>query len=39
MRKIVAENVAAIAVLPNKITIKLSEDVPTEVLKTPEPEV
>ncbi|XP_058803408.1 extended synaptotagmin-2 isoform X2 [Phymastichus coffea] len=38
MRKIVAENVAAIAVLPNKITIQLSEEIPTEVLKTPEPE-
>ena len=30
---------AAIAVLPNKYSISLSEEVPAETLKTPEPEV
>ncbi|XP_029662541.1 extended synaptotagmin-2 isoform X2 [Formica exsecta] len=38
LRKTIIEQVAAIAVLPNKIIIPLSEEVPMESLKMPEPE-
>ncbi|XP_072755083.1 extended synaptotagmin-2 isoform X1 [Anoplolepis gracilipes] len=38
LRKTIVEQVAAIAVLPNKIIIPLSEEVPMESLKMPEPE-
>ncbi|XP_044595358.1 extended synaptotagmin-2 isoform X1 [Cotesia glomerata] len=38
LRKVIKEQVSAIAVLPNKIIVPLSEDVPAEVLKMPEPE-
>ncbi|XP_011502857.1 PREDICTED: extended synaptotagmin-1 isoform X2 [Ceratosolen solmsi marchali] len=38
LRKIITEQIAAIAVLPNKFSMPLSEDVPAQVLKTPEPE-
>ncbi|XP_034947914.1 extended synaptotagmin-3 isoform X2 [Chelonus insularis] len=38
LRKVVREQIAAIAVLPNKIVIPLSAEIPAEILKTPEPE-
>ncbi|XP_011689856.1 PREDICTED: extended synaptotagmin-2 isoform X1 [Wasmannia auropunctata] len=38
LRKTIVEQIAAIAVLPNKIIIPLSEEVPMESLKIPEPE-
>ncbi|XP_043475067.1 extended synaptotagmin-1 isoform X2 [Leptopilina heterotoma] len=38
LRKIITQQVAARLVLPNKIIIPLSEDIPSEVLKMPEPE-
>ncbi|XP_050444706.1 extended synaptotagmin-2 isoform X2 [Cataglyphis hispanica] len=38
LRKTIVEQVAAIVVLPNKIIIPLSEEVPMESLKMPEPE-
>ncbi|XP_066603635.1 extended synaptotagmin-2 isoform X2 [Prorops nasuta] len=38
LRRIIVEQIAAKAVLPNKIVIPLSEDIPAEVLKIPEPE-
>lgn len=39
LRKIIVEQIAAFVVLPNKIVIPLSESVPVESLKAPEPEV
>lgn len=39
LRKVIREQVAAIMVLPNKLVIPLSAEVPAEVLKMPEPEV
>jgi len=39
LRKTIIEQIAAIVVLPNKIIIPLSEEVPMESLKIPEPEV
>lgn len=39
LRKTIVEQIAAIVVLPNKIIIPLSEEVPMESLKIPEPEV
>ncbi|XP_067208143.1 extended synaptotagmin-2 isoform X2 [Linepithema humile] len=38
LRKTIVEQIAAIVVLPNKIIIPLSEEVPMESLKMPEPE-
>ncbi|XP_032679722.1 extended synaptotagmin-3 isoform X1 [Odontomachus brunneus] len=38
LRRTIIEQIAAIAVLPNKIVIPLSEEIPMESLKTPEPE-
>jgi Ca2+-dependent lipid-binding protein len=38
MQRIITEQVAAMMVLPNKYPIVLSEEVPAQVLKTPEPE-
>ncbi|XP_076234601.1 extended synaptotagmin-like protein 2 isoform X3 [Calliopsis andreniformis] len=38
LRKIIVEQIAAFVVLPNKIVIPLSETVPVESLKIPEPE-
>ncbi|XP_012275469.1 extended synaptotagmin-1 [Orussus abietinus] len=38
LRKTILEQVAAIVVLPNKLVIRLSEEIPPEILKTPEPE-
>jgi len=39
LRKTIIEQIAAIVVLPNKIIVPLSEEVPMETLKIPEPEV
>ena len=38
LRKIIVEQIAAFVVLPNKIVIPLSDSVPVESLKIPEPE-
>ncbi|XP_076645887.1 extended synaptotagmin-like protein 2 isoform X2 [Halictus rubicundus] len=38
LRKTIVEQIAAFVVLPNKIVIPLSEEVPVESLKMPEPE-
>ncbi|XP_043276643.1 extended synaptotagmin-2 isoform X2 [Venturia canescens] len=38
LRKVIKEQVAAVMVLPNKLIIPLSEEVPAETLKMPEPE-
>ncbi|KAF4523779.1 hypothetical protein B566_EDAN009011 [Ephemera danica] len=38
LHRIIIEQVAAMMVLPNKLPIALSEDVPAQVLRTPEPE-
>ncbi|XP_043486063.1 extended synaptotagmin-2 isoform X2 [Polistes fuscatus] len=38
LRKTIIEQIAAIVVLPNKIVIPLSEQIPVETLKVPEPE-
>ncbi|KAK2575492.1 hypothetical protein KPH14_011218 [Odynerus spinipes] len=38
LRKTIVEQIAAIVVLPNKIVIPLSEQIPVETLKVPEPE-
>ncbi|XP_031833796.1 extended synaptotagmin-like protein 2 isoform X2 [Nomia melanderi] len=38
LRKTIVEQIAAFVVLPNKIVIPLSESVPVETLKMPEPE-
>ncbi|KAL6255775.1 hypothetical protein P5V15_013018 [Pogonomyrmex californicus] len=38
LRRTIIEQIAAILVLPNKITISLSEEIPMESLKIPEPE-
>lgn len=39
LRKTIVEQIAAIVVLPNKIIVPLSEEIPMETLKVPEPEV
>jgi hypothetical protein len=39
MQRIISEQVAAMMVLPNKYPIMLSDEVPAQMLKTPEPEV
>lgn len=39
LRRIIVEQVAAMMVLPNKLPIKLSEEVASTTLKFPEPEV
>lgn len=39
LRRIIVEQIANIMVLPNKLPIKLSDAVPAETLKAPEPEV
>lgn len=39
LRRIIVEQIAAIMVLPNKLPIALSSDVPAIALKMPEPEV
>lgn len=39
LRRIIVEQVAAIMVLPNKLPIQLSDEVPALALKMPEPEV
>lgn len=39
LRRIIVEQVAALMVLPNKLPITLSDVVPAQILKTPEPEV
>lgn len=39
LRKVIVEQVAAIMVLPNKLPITLSDQVPQQTLKMPEPEV
>ncbi|XP_014605339.1 PREDICTED: extended synaptotagmin-2 isoform X1 [Polistes canadensis] len=38
LRKTIIEQIAAIVVLPNKIVIPLSDQIPVETLKVPEPE-
>ncbi|KAH0949266.1 hypothetical protein HN011_000641 [Eciton burchellii] len=38
LRKTIIEQIAAIVVLPNKIIVPLSEEIPMEILKIPEPE-
>ncbi|KAK0172236.1 hypothetical protein PV328_005581 [Microctonus aethiopoides] len=38
LRKVIREQIAAFVVLPNKLVIPLSEDIPAEILKMPEPE-
>lgn len=39
LRYMFVEQIAAVMVLPNKIVISLSDDVPHQALKMPEPEV
>lgn len=39
LRRIIVEQISAVMVLPNKLPIILSPEVPATVLKTPEPEV
>lgn len=39
LRRVIVEQVASMMVLPNKLPIRLSDDVPATVLKMPEPEV
>ena len=39
LRKIITEQVAALAVLPNKIIVPLTTEIPVDILKMPEPEV
>lgn len=39
LRRIIVEQVAALMVLPNKLPISLSDVVPAQILRTPEPEV
>ncbi|XP_057327423.1 extended synaptotagmin-3 isoform X2 [Microplitis mediator] len=38
LRKVIREQIAAFVVLPNKIVVPLSDSIPAEVLKMPEPE-
>ncbi|XP_046399641.1 extended synaptotagmin-2 isoform X6 [Ischnura elegans] len=38
LRRIIVETVASMMVLPNKLPITLSENVPARILRTPEPE-
>ncbi|PNF25333.1 hypothetical protein B7P43_G10919 [Cryptotermes secundus] len=38
LRRVIVEQVASMMVLPNKLPIRLSDDVPATVLKMPEPE-
>ncbi|CAB0034746.1 unnamed protein product [Trichogramma brassicae] len=38
LRKIITEQVAAIAVLPNKIIVPLTDEIPAEMIKCPDPE-
>lgn len=39
LRKVISQQVAALMVLPNKLPIVLSKDIPTHIVKLPEPEV
>ena len=39
LRKTITQQVAARLVLPNKIIVPLTPDIPLETLKVPEPEV
>lgn len=39
LRKVIAQQVAAMMVLPNKLPIVLSNDIAKQVVKLPEPEV
>jgi hypothetical protein len=39
LRRIIVEQIASMMVLPNKLPITLSDEVPATVLKMPEPEV
>lgn len=39
LRKVIAQQVAAMMVLPNKLPIVLSNDIARQVVKLPEPEV
>lgn len=39
LRRIIVEQVANMMVLPNKLPIRLSDSIPANTLKTPEPEV
>jgi hypothetical protein len=39
LRRIIVEQVARMMVLPNKLPIRLSDEIPATVLKMPEPEV
>lgn len=39
LRRIIVEQVAAMMVLPNKMAIQMSDEVPAQALKMPEPEV
>jgi hypothetical protein len=39
LRRVIVEQVASMMVLPNKLPIRLSDEVPPTVLKMPEPEV
>lgn len=39
LKRIIYDTVASMMVLPNKLAVKLSEEVDTMELKTPEPEV
>jgi hypothetical protein len=39
LRRVIVEQVASMMVLPNKLPITLSDEVPAAILKMPEPEV
>jgi len=39
LRKVIAQQVAALMVLPNKLPIVLSNEIAAHVVKLPEPEV
>jgi hypothetical protein len=39
LRRIIVEQVATMMVLPNKLPIRLSDEIPATLLKVPEPEV
>jgi len=39
LRKVISQQVAATMVLPNKLPVVLSNEIPTHVVKLPEPEV
>lgn len=39
IRKVIAQQVAALMVLPNKLPVVLSNEIATHIVKLPEPEV